>query len=311
VVPLDRHTPYERARGSLALDRSSLLAARTMDGAEIGFHPSMPEIRDLFAMQRLAIVANVGSPEGKPPAPLLDSELIYLPGGFAAPKWAAAFTRSGTIRLDEATTGYAGRSGRSGIVRLAPDRQRVPAPGAGRLSTPFPGTSAGMQLQQVAAALAQSRNESQFFFVPLLGFATRAEQLPRHAAALRDLSQAMEAFFNATRELGISHSVTTYTDGVFNRTMAPTHLRGSAPAWAGHQLVMGGSVLGGQLHGSFPDFTLGGPDDAGDTGIWIPRIMKAQYHATLARWAGMPDGELRRTFGTSPDFPQTDLGFLG
>jgi len=162
----------------------------------------------------------------------------------------------------------------------------------------------------VAATLAQSRNESQFFFVPLAGFATRSNQLPRHAAVLRELSQAMEAFFNATMELGISQSVTTYTDGVFNRTMAPTKQGGSAPAWGGHQLVMGGTVLGARIYGSFPDFILGGPDDAGQTGIWKPGILKAQYHATLARWAGLPDWEIRRTFGDMSALRQPDLGFL-
>jgi uncharacterized protein (DUF1501 family) len=260
----------------------------------------MPEMRDFFGMQRLAVVANVGSSEVKASALLHDLELTYMPGGFAAPKWTAAFTRTGILRVDEVTTGYTGRSGVTGIVRVAPDGQRVPARGADKLSTRFPDTSAGMQLRQVAAALAQSRNQPQFFFVPLLGFATRSDQLPRHAAILRDLS-----------ELGIAHSVTTYTDGVFNRTMAPTRLGGSAPAWGGHQLVMGDSVLGGRVYGSFPDFTLGGADDAGLTGIWKPGINRDEYYATFARWAGLSDGELRRTFSGLPDFPRPDLEFLG
>jgi len=194
VVPLDsgRYASYAQARGSLALDRSSLLVARTPGGEEIGFHPSMVEMRDLFAMQRLAVVANVGAPDGKPPVSLLDPGLTYF-SGMAAPKWAAAFTGSGAINLEAVTTGYRGKLAGSGIVRLAPDARRVPAAGAGGLSTPFPDTEAGARLQQVAGAIAQSRDESQFFFVPLAGFATRTNQLPRHAAALQELSQAMAA----------------------------------------------------------------------------------------------------------------------
>src|ERR1700693_344380 len=64
VVPLDsgRYGAYARARGELTLDRASLLTARTTSDAEIGFHPSMSEMRDFFASKRLAIVANMRRP---------------------------------------------------------------------------------------------------------------------------------------------------------------------------------------------------------------------------------------------------------
>jgi uncharacterized protein (DUF1501 family) len=306
VVPLDsgRYGAYARARGELSVDRASLLAARTTGDAEIGFHPSMPEMRDFFASKRLAVVANIGSPSGRPPVRLLDPDLAYLPGAIVAPKWAAAFTSSGSVSRREIETGSAGiRS--AGIVRLSRSAMGGSQVGAVRLSTQFPETSAGAQLRKVAAALAQSPNQAQFFFVPSTSFGTGVNQLASHAAALRDLSQAMAAFYNATVELGISRNVTTYTDGVFNRTMAPTAHARSTPAWGGHQLVMGDSVVGAQIYGAFPDFALGGPDDAAKTGIWIPGITKAQYHATLARWAGVPDWEVRRLFQDSPD-----LGFL-
>ncbi len=163
-----------------------------------------------------------------------------------------------------------------------------------------------MKLQKVAAALAQSPNESQFFFVPMRSFGTGANQLESHANAMRDLSQAMAAFYNATVELGISRNVTTYTDGVFNRTMAPTQPGRSTPAWGAHQLVMSDSVVGAQIYGTFPDFRLGGPSDAGQTGIWIPGVTKAQYHTALAKWAGVSDWQIRQTFPSS----QPELGFL-
>src|SRR5580698_6337491 len=53
VVPLDagRYTAYSSARATLAIDEASLLNARTVSGAEIGFHPSMPEMRDFFSMR--------------------------------------------------------------------------------------------------------------------------------------------------------------------------------------------------------------------------------------------------------------------
>jgi uncharacterized protein (DUF1501 family) len=176
------------------------------------------------------------------------------------------------------------------------------------LFTQFPETASGAKLQKVAAALAQSPNESQFFFVPMRSFSTGANQLESHAGAMRDLSQAMAAFYNATVELGISRNVTTYTDGVFNRTMAPTQRARSTPAWGGNQLVMGDAVLGAEIYGSFPDFRLGGPSDAGKTGIWIPGTTKAQYHTALAKWAGVPDWQIRQAFPSATQQPE--LGFL-
>jgi uncharacterized protein (DUF1501 family) len=241
---------------------------------------------------------------------LLDPDLKYVPGAFSAPQWAAGFTRSGTISTQEITTGSAGLSRGGGIVRLAAGTIGGAKPGAIRLSRQFPGTALGAQLHKVVIALAQSPNEAQFFFVPASSFGSGANQLEAHAAAMRELSQAMAAFFDATVELGISRRVTTYTDSVFNRTMAPTPRGRATPAWGGHQLVMGDSVLGAQIYGRFPDFTLGGRDDAGKTGIWIPGVSKAQYHEALARWAGVPDWELQRTFPESSDAQRLNLGFL-
>jgi uncharacterized protein (DUF1501 family) len=310
VVPLDggRYSAYSSARGTLALDEASLLSARTTSGAEIGFHPSMPEMRDFFSMRRLAVIANVGNAVARPAGSLLDGDLKYVPGAFAAPEWAAAFTSSGKVSAQEVTTGLSGRIAGGGIVRLASGGKADSTATARRLFTQFPETAAGVKLQKVASALAQSSNESQFFFVPVRSFSTGANQLESHAGAMRDLSGAMAAFFNATVELGISRNVTTYTDGVFNRTMAPTQRGRSTPAWGGHQLVMGDAVVGAEIYGSFPDFRLGGPSDAGKTGIWIPGITKAQYHTALAKWAGVSDWQIRQTFPSVTQQPE--LGFL-
>jgi uncharacterized protein (DUF1501 family) len=312
VVPLEsgRYAAYAQSRGALALDRASLLTAQTTGGAEVGFHPAMPELRELFSKQRVAVVANIGIPASKPPVSLLDPDLKYVPGAFSAPQWAAAFTRSGIISTQEIVTGSAGLSRSGGIVRLASEAPHGILPGAVRLSTRFPDTTVGARLQKVAAAIAQSPNQAQFFFVPASSFGTGANQLESHSAAMRDLSQAMAAFFHASAELGISQRVTTYTDSVFNRTMAPSPGGGATPAWGGHQLVMGDAVLGAQVYGSFPDFALGGPDDAGKTGIWIPAVPRAHYHEALARWAGIPDWQLRRSFPEPSDAQLPSLNFM-
>ena len=126
---------------------------------------------------------------------------------------------------------------------------------------------------------------------------------------MRELSQAMAAFFEATVELGISETSPPTPMAFLTGPWLPCTPR-ATPAWGGHQLVMGDSVLGARIYGGFPDFALGGPDDAGKTGIWIPGITKAQYHEALARWAGVPDWQLRRSFPEPSGAERSNLGFL-
>lgn len=54
---------YAKVRGNLALAKDTLLqiTPSNLGGRTLGVHPSMTEVRDLFAAGRLAFVANVGS----------------------------------------------------------------------------------------------------------------------------------------------------------------------------------------------------------------------------------------------------------
>jgi uncharacterized protein (DUF1501 family) len=52
---------YTKLRGSRALGSCALLGAQTAAQAAIGFHPSLPEVRALFASGIAAVVANVGT----------------------------------------------------------------------------------------------------------------------------------------------------------------------------------------------------------------------------------------------------------
>lgn len=65
LIPTDATTyqAYATGRGALALPRDRLLglSPRSTDGRTFGLHPAMPELRDLFATGKLAILANVGT----------------------------------------------------------------------------------------------------------------------------------------------------------------------------------------------------------------------------------------------------------
>ncbi|HLH44047.1 MAG TPA: DUF1501 domain-containing protein [Bryobacteraceae bacterium] len=182
------------------------------------------------------------------------------------------------------------------------------------LKTPFPNTSLGAQLQQVAQIiqvqpyLGMSR---QIFFASLGSFDTHANETATLNTLYGELSAALAAFYNATQELGVAQNVVTFTESDFSRTFQPTTTDGSDHAWGSHHIVLGGAVQGGQIYGKFPTFELGGPDDTDVRGRWIPTTSIEQYGATLCSWFGIPATALAAIFPNLANFPVSNVGFLG
>ena len=75
--------------------------------------------------------------------------------------------------------------------------------------------------------------------------------------------------------------------------------------------MLGGAVKGGNLYGRFPVMALGGPDDSGSRGVWIPSTALDQYGATLGRWFGLDAAGLAAVFPNLAKFAAADLGFMG
>ncbi len=182
------------------------------------------------------------------------------------------------------------------------------------LKTQFPTTTIGAQLQQVAEIIQVQSYlgmRRQIFFCSLGGFDTHANELTTLNDLYPQLSPALAAFYDATQELGVAQSVTTFTESDFSRTFQPTADDGSDHAWGSHHLVLGGAVEGGQIYGKFPTFELAGPDDADVRGRWIPTTSIDQYGATLCSWFGIPDAALATVFPNFPNFGSVKLAFLG
>ena len=119
------------------------------------------------------------------------------------------------------------------------------------LSTAFPSTGLGKQLRSVAMTIAARQNlgaKRQVFFVSLGGFDTHSDQFDvaggstspgpndapilfgKHAELLTQLDAALKAFYDATVELGVANSVTTFTASDFGRTLMSNGL-GSDHGW--------------------------------------------------------------------------------
>ena len=194
------------------------------------------------------------------------------------------------------------------------------------VTVPFPNTDIGNQLKQVARmikARGALRLTRQIFFCTLDGFDTHTGQIAGQASLLGLFSQASRAFFDEMTAQGIADKVTQFTMTDFNRTFNPGGSGanvGSDHAWANHQFVIGGSVLGGDFHGinttngtPFPTLIQNGPDDA-DTGNargrWIPTTSVEQYAGTLATWFGLQSNDVEYVFPNMGNFPVTNLGFM-
>ena len=195
------------------------------------------------------------------------------------------------------------------------------------LTTPFPSpsTSLSRQLLQVARLIKASTDPSaginmkrQIFFCQIGAFDTHSAQLNGQAGLLQQVSQAMNAFYNATVELGLQDSITTFTLSDFGRTLQPAGSGatqvGSDHAWGNNHLIMGGAVRGNRLYGTYPTLQLGGPDDtdggASPRGRWIPTTSVEQYAATLATWYGLSTSDLPAVFPLIGRFATPDLGFM-
>lgn len=182
-----------------------------------------------------------------------------------------------------------------------------------QINTPFPGTSIGNQLKQVAQIIKLRTTTGlnrQVFFCSMGGFDTHGSQAWQHWDLLTNLAEAMAAFNNATDEMAIPDRVTTFTLSDFGRTLEPNG-NGTDHGWGNHHLIMGGAVQGGNLYGTFPDLSLGGPDDCGTRGSLIPTTAIDQYGATLAQWFGVTPAQLPSVFPNINNFALKNLGFLG
>jgi uncharacterized protein (DUF1501 family) len=186
------------------------------------------------------------------------------------------------------------------------------------LSTTFPGTSLGNQLKTIAYLISIAGSlglKRQVFFARIGGWDTHADQvdevdkaLGAHADLLQQVSQAMNAFYNATVELGCADRVTSFTASDFGRTYG-SNGDGSDHGWGGHHIVVGGGVKGGDIYGKMPTLTVSGPDDT-TNGRWIPTTSVDEYGATLARWFGVSDTNMSVAFPNIGRFAKPNLGFL-
>ncbi len=179
------------------------------------------------------------------------------------------------------------------------------------LNTVFPQSELGNQLRTVAQLIAvkdELQMQRQIFLVEKGGFDSHDDQLVTQPLLLGDVSDALSAFYSALVEIGMTDSVTAFTQSDFARTLT-SNGDGTDHAWGGVQFVLGGAVRGRDLYGTFPDLALGSVDDVGGGRI-IPTTSADQYAATLARWFGIDETDIATVAPNVGNFTIQDLGFF-
>ena len=148
----------------------------------------------------------------------------------------------------------------------------------------------------------------QVFFVSLGGFDTHDGLNENHPKLLAQVDEAMNAFYQATVELGVSEKVTSFTASDFGRTLA-SNGDGSDHGWGSHHFIMGGAVNGGQFYGTAPQISITSDDQVGQ-GRLLPSTSVDQLAATLARWFGVSASEVNTILPNVSRFASSNLGFM-
>ena len=222
---------------------AALASARSQQ--KISLHPALSEVRGLFERGSLALVEETAG---------AGAEFDYVPDGFSGPAWLLK-AAGASVTSPEHAFGF-----RSGLLMLAPEET---VPGA-RLNNPqllaqanrgnfaFPDTAIGRQLRQAAGLIASGGTRH---FVASLGATlTVGDAAGQAAERLRQLSAALAAFEEAVRAAGAASNVAVFTE--------PDLLASSGRRL---RLVMGGSVVGGQLY----------------------TLNRGEVEGALAEWAGL------------------------
>lgn len=214
------------------------------------------------------------------------------------------------------------------------------------VTTTFPTTNLGKQLQRVAEVIKLSKAKNyatrQVFFVQIGGFDLHSGMMSQqdgngtsapgnsntHAGLLYQLDQAVAAFWSEMGVQGLQNNVTAFTATEFARTLQ-TNGSGSDHAWGGVHFALGGAVNGGKLYtkgsatngkgidGAYPNLAYGkmtgSNPNAFSRGQLIPGLSVDQYAATFAKWMDVSNSAstgINAIFPNLVNFPGGSLGFL-
>lgn len=183
-----------------------------------------------------------------------------------------------------------------------------------------------IQLQMVARMIDANRScnlgiKKQVFMVSLGGFDTHDGQNQQHADRMLQLDHALAYFDSVLGAMpagDMRSQVTTFTASDFGRSFT-SNGDGSDHGWGGHHFIMGGAVKGGDVYGTFPQYStadangvFSSPDQL-HNGVMLPTTSVDQYAYTLGKWMGISNTDLALILPNLGNFNASsyNLGFMG
>ncbi len=145
---------------------------------------------------------------------------------------------------------------------------------------PYPNTALANHLK-VAAQLIDAGLGARLFYVAIDGFDTHANQLNTHANLLRQLSDALTAFYQDMAARGHKDRILMMTFSEFGRRAHENGSRGTDHGTAAPMLLVGGKVKAGVVgrHPSLTDLAFGNLKHAID--------FRQVYATVLDQWLGV------------------------
>lgn len=216
-------------------------------------------------------------------------------------------TKLTRMQLGESNSHYQHHleEGYNEVMKRARDNEAIVGTALGASTTAIDGAfttafGAGVTQPDVAnqlkmvARLIQGRtslgNNRQIFFVSMGGFDTHQNQPGDHKTLMDQLDKSLKGFKDAIEAIdpALWDDTLLFTNSDFARTLQPNGNEtgsGTDHGWGGHQIVMGGPVIGQRIYGSFPNLARAtGQDVDSNRGRWIPTVAVDQYASVVAKW---------------------------
>ncbi|MBA4109720.1 MAG: hypothetical protein C0487_09020 [Leptothrix sp. (in: Bacteria)] len=183
-----------------------------------------------------------------------------------------------------------------------------------------------LQFQMIARIIQANRQgnfgiQRQVFMVNLGGFDHHGGQNQEHNDRMRQLDHGLAYFDQVLRNMpggDMSSQVTTFTASDFGRSFT-SNGDGTDHGWGAHHLIMGGAVQGGEVYGTFPQYStadghgvFSSPDQI-QNGVLLPTTSVDQYAYTLGKWMGVSNTDLASILPNLHNFNSSahDVGFMG
>jgi len=244
-----------------------------------------------------AVVIN-SDPKKSPPA-------SYLKGGYAPdpfdPNPSIADMRTVINSLNNATTlssGMFSETWSAALLNSLDNNDWVhDLLNTVELQTAFPANDPGNGLKLVARLMKVRRQrniERDVFAVSYKNFDAHSDVKSSHDKLYSELNDAISSFADEMKVQNLWNDVVLVACSEFGRTLTENSGGGTDHAWGGNYFMLGGSVLGKQIHGSYPANLQGDDPILLGRGRVIPTTGWDTVWNGIAQWFGIADTDLHK-----------------